>query len=146
MDNLSRNLRDPHAQKLSCLWFERRLSLTDCQKDQIGGAYLRHIIGLDDEEIQRFVEYDKELHRKVGEYHAGSKKLHYQESREFWQAVREVESGLCPDEDLDWLVKVSEQEALSHPTHHLLFQIDPAEGPIPSHAVRAIHNNMITYK
>jgi hypothetical protein len=76
-------------------WRKKAPSLSHENKDLIGRAYLKEIIGLSDEEVVLFEKGDTDVHNKVGMIHAGDLDGKAKEDyKGFYNSIREDVGGI----------------------------------------------------
>jgi len=130
---------DPKVQYFSDLWWQQRKELTAGQKDNIGRAYLTHIIGADEETVQAFIQGSSRAQDFVGLRQGGAEQRKGDYSS-FWNEVAEITSDVYTREDLSWLIETGISSVW-----HIEFQIEEAlRGE--SLVIRQIRNNAHAYK
>ncbi|GEM_PF-6570080 len=121
------------------LWRKKGAEISVVQKDEIGLAYLEHILGENKESIEQFLAGKFETTHLIGikQAQVGT----YKNDRDsFWTKVNETLKGIHSKTDIEWL-KANKAE------YHLLLHIDhnPSEKN-SSGLIGKIHNNAIAYK
>jgi len=130
---------DPQVQHLSDIWYRQRFTISLTAKDQIGIAYLRHILGFNGEALKVFLDGQPEAIERVGRIHCG-KDGRRDDYTTFWEEVATI-TGSYTESDLQWLKEQRDFQAVGH----LLDQIDPGDVG-RSHVILAIHVNAHTYR
>ena len=135
-------LKDPIAQRFSDMWFEQHDTLTDDQQDQIGKAYLRHVVGINEATMDKFLRYDAQAHRLVGLRQAKVIDLK-NDHLSFWKEVAEVTPGVYSIGDIQWLS--AEEKEPFYGDYHFLMQLShPWEHN--TGVIGLIHMNALNYK
>lgn len=95
------------------LWLKQCGSLSSEQKDEIGYAYLEHIIGADEPTIHAFMQGDKQKrsleHLKAYRFIAmrqGNAEPRKDDYESFWKEVNKVAPNVHSEDDLKWLIGV----------------------------------------
>src|SRR3989344_372754 len=100
-------LKTEKEQYFSALWVKQRRTLTSDQKNSIGVAYLKHIIGVDEKTAGAFCKEESpenwSASHSVGVVQAGIKP-HKDDSTNFWREVVEIAPDVYSNEDLEWLI------------------------------------------
>jgi hypothetical protein len=86
------------------LWKKQDQSLKVEQKDGIGLAFLKHIIGVDDCVIQAFLEDNNNATYTVGMRQAGIMPCKSDYSA-FWKTVAQIVPNAYSEKDLEFLIK-----------------------------------------
>lgn len=130
-----------HAQKLSDLWYSLSSIASTVQKDAVGKAYLKHIIGVSEEEIQKFLEGDNKIYAKVGDAQSGlvCKK---EDIGSFWKEIQTLFPNLHRDQDTEFLTKSCGALGVLH----FLFQMSQPETTENSEVLKSISTNAHVYK
>jgi hypothetical protein len=121
------------------LWLKHRSALTVEQKDGIGIAYLKHIIGADEKTIQVFLSDDLKARDYIG-LRQGCSKPRKKDYDSFWKEVARITQDYIHD-DLDWLIKSADVEY----AHIMIFQIDEILKE-KSSVIKKINVNAHVYK
>lgn len=117
------------------LWQKKGTKISVSQKDEIGLAYLEHILGENKESIEQFLANKFETTHLIGIKQA-QLSTYKNDRTSFWQRVNEILGGIHSDADIEWL-KSNKAE------YHILLHIDQSQF---SGLIRKIHNNAIPYK
>ena len=113
----------PHAQRLAAFWTHLRLTVTLEQKDQVGLAYLSHVLAFGDDVAERLTrEADLEIQHQVGRRQGGWQSDPYTpDLKAFWERVREIFPGTYSQEDISFLVEKGGLEGV----FEFLWQLEP---------------------
>jgi hypothetical protein len=130
---------DPRIQRLSDLWLTQRVIATADQKDQIGFAYIIHILGFDRAMAESFVRGDHKAEHAIGMKQSALPCDG--DFASFWKKVKEIFPETHRDEDIEWLIQERDVVAVCH----LLNQL---EEPLAwaSQVLRALAINAHVYK
>ena len=135
---------DERAQKLSEKWARLNYVIPPQTKDQIGILLLKHILKINEETIESFLNnpLDFDSRRKVG-----SKFAHFSPSKNgtdgeaFWKEVAKLDSEIINEEELAILI---EEDKEGDGAFHLVyrFDFDLQNSPV----LRRIDTNAHAYK
>ena len=98
-----RKLSDLKAQYFSDLWFNQALDLTDAQQDNLGKAYLKHVLGVDGKTIREYVERKGNAENIIGIKMAGKDRKN--DYSAYWKEVSKITPGTYSSKDLEWLTE-----------------------------------------
>ncbi len=98
-----RRFSDPNAQYFSDLWFYQAPDLSAEQLDKLGKAYLKHILGVNDEIIGKYVERKGNAENIIGMKMAGRDRK--DDYSNYWKEVSEITEREYSSDDLEWLAK-----------------------------------------
>lgn len=129
---------DPRAQRFSDLWFSQRRTATIEQKDQVGFAYIRDVLQLEEEVAARFATNDWGAWAEVGLKQSGIPPV---DTTNFWARVREIFPDTYGDEDIKFLTQKGRIMAVSHLLEQLEVQL-AEESPV----LHALAVNAHAYK
>lgn len=116
-------LDQPRMKYFSRIWSQQQL--TDEQKDNIGIAYLAHILGVEQQVVEIFTRREFNPSSHLGQFLRGGKEIQWgdynadravgekqanlgrcrKDYAGFWRAVRNVAPGMCDNDEIQWLIQ-----------------------------------------
>ena len=129
------------AQLLSDLWRSQRDNLSIEQKNDIGYAYLKHIIGADESTIESFIADSNFKSDEFIGLRQGGAKPRREDYESYWNEINRITPGVYTEENLSFLIK----EGGIMSVCHMLFQIEDILNE-QSSVMRNININAHTYK
>lgn len=89
------------------MWKQQKDTLDAQQKDEIGKSYLKHILGVDDKTIERFLDDDLDANHAIGMLQSGSG-TRRRDYDCFWNRVAEIIP--YDKEEMGWLAAHSQDD------------------------------------
>lgn len=140
--NGNKSLDEQYVEGFIHLWEKQDGELNAEQKDQLGRAYLKHILGTEEKTIDAFLQDDKKAAHFIGmkQSGVGDRKSDY---TAFWKEVAQVTPDAYSEKELSWLIA----ESLDEGAFMLLLRVDNPKAPFgESPLINKIRVNAHAYK
>lgn len=107
--------QDPNYVYFLQKWKEHKQELSTEEKGEIGKAYMKHILGADENTIMAFLRDDSKAHHDIGMRCAGVTST-LNDYQGYWGAVSKYTPKDYPKDKLAWLIENSNELFVSY--HH----------------------------